>query len=73
MCIRDRLRSDVVNAFDIILVKAVGEFLPILDPKNEISMTLGYEKTISEANIKNYDYISDSYSISFSKSFHLNK
>ena len=67
------LRSDVVNAFDIILVKAVGELIPILDPKNEISMTLGYEKTISEANIKNYDYISDSYSISFSKSFHLNK
>ncbi len=71
--VSNTLRSDVVNAFDIILVKAVGEFLPILDPKNEISMTLGYEKTISEANIMNYDYISDSYSISFSKSFHLNK
>ena len=67
------LRSDVVNAFDIILVKAVGELIPVLDPKNEISMTLGYEKTISEANIMNYDYISDSFSISFSKSFHLNK
>ena len=67
------LRSDVVNAFDIILVKAVGELIPLLDPKNEISMTLGYEKVISEANIKNYDYIADSYSISFSKSFHLNK
>ena len=67
------LRSDVANAFDIILVKAVGELIPLLDPKNEISMTLGYEKVISEANIKNYDYISDSYSISFSKSFHLNK
>ena len=71
--VSNTLRSDVVNAFDIILVKAVGEFIPILDPKKEISMTLGYEKTISEANIKNYDYISDSYSISFSKSFHLNK
>jgi len=67
------LRSDVVNAFDIILVKAVGEFIPLLDPNNEISMTLGYEKVISEANIMNYDYIADSYSISFSKSFHLNK
>jgi len=67
------LRSDVANAFDIILVKAVGELIPLLDPKNEISMTLGYEKVISEGNIKNYDYISDSYSISFSKSFHLNK
>ena len=67
------LRSDVANAFDIILVKAVGELIPLLDPKNEISMTLGYEKVISEGNIKNYDYIADSYSISFSKSFHLNK
>ena len=67
------LRSDVVNAFDIILVKAVGELIPLLDPNNEISMTLGYEKVISEANIKNYDYIADSFSISFSKAFHLNK
>ena len=67
------LRSDVVNAFDVILVKAVGELIPVLDPKNEISMTLGYEKVISEANIMNYDYISDSFSISFAKSFHLNK
>ena len=71
--VSNTLRSDVVNAFDIIMVKAVGELIPWLDPKNEISMTLGYEKTISEANIQNYDYISDSYSISFSKSFHLNK
>jgi len=67
------LRSDVVNAFDLILVKAVGELIPLLDPNNEISMTLGYEKVISEANIKNYDYIADSFSISFSKAFHLNK
>ncbi len=67
------LRSDVTNTLDIILVKAVGEILPILDPNNTISMTLGFEKVFSEANIKNYDYISDSFSISFSKSFHLNK
>ena len=32
------LRSDVANAFDIILVKAVGELIPLLDPKNEISI-----------------------------------
>tara|TARA_B100000700_G_scaffold313975_1_gene399872 strand:+ start:2919 stop:4637 length:1719 start_codon:yes stop_codon:yes gene_type:complete len=67
------LRSDVTNTLDVILVKAVGEILPILDPNNTISMTLGFEKVFSEANIKNYDYISDSFSISFSKSFHLNK
>ena len=71
--VSNTLRSDVVNAFDIIIVKAVGELIPVLDPKNEISMTIGYEKTISEANIMNYDYVSDSYSLSFSKSFHLNK
>ena len=71
--VSNTLRSDVVNAFDIIIVKAVGELIPVLDPKNQISMTLGYEKVISEANIMNYDYVSDSYSLSFSKSFHLNK
>ena len=67
------LRSDVTNTFDVILVKALGEILPILDPSKTISMTLGFEKVFSEANIKNYDYVSDSLSISFSKSFHLNK
>ena len=67
------LRSDVTNTIDVILVKAVGEILPILDPTNSISMTLGFEKVYSEANIKNYDFISDSVSISFSKNFHLNK
>ena len=35
--------------------------------------TLLTEKIISEANIINYDYIADSYSLSFSKGFHLNK
>ncbi len=67
------LRSDVTNTIDVILVKAVGEILPILDPNNSISMTLGFEKVYSEANIKNYDFISDSLSISLSKNFHLNK
>jgi hypothetical protein len=36
-------------------------------------MNFSYEKLISEANILNYDYIADSFSASFSKSFHLNK
>ena len=67
------IRSDVSNTFDIILVKPLGEIIPILDPTSSIGVTFGYEKIFSEANIKNYDYISDSFSISFSKNFHLNK
>ena len=43
------------------------------DPKKSLFMNLSYEKVISEANIINYDYIADSFSLSFSKSFHLNK
>ena len=36
------------------------------------SINLSYEKVISEANILNYDYIGDSFSLSFSRSFKLN-
>ncbi len=69
----NRLRSDVTNTFDIMATKAVGDILPIFDPKKSLFMNLSYEKIISEANIINYDYIADSFSVSFSKSFHLNK
>ena len=67
------LRSDVTNTFDIMLTKAVGDFFPIIDPKRSLFMNISYEKIISEANLVNYDYIADSFSLSFSKSFHLNK
>ena len=53
--------------------KSVGDIFPKLDPKKNLFMNIAYEKVISEANIINYDYIADSFSLSFSKSFHLNK
>jgi hypothetical protein len=55
------------------LTKAVGDFFPSIDPDKSLFMNFSYEKIISEANIINYDYISDSFAFSFSKSFHLNK
>ena len=70
---QNRIRSDYTNTFDIMLIKALGEIIPALDPNKEISLTISYEKLFSEANIINYDYISDSVSIGLSKSIHLNK
>ena len=67
------LRSDVTNTFDVMLTKAVGDIFPFIDPNKNLFMNFSYEKLISEANILNYDYIADSFSVSFSKSFHLNK
>ena len=68
----NRIRSDVTNTFDIMLTKSLGDFFPSLDPNRVFFINLSYEKVISEANILNYDYIGDSYSISFSRSFKLN-
>ena len=67
------LRSDVTNTFDVMLTKSVGDIFPIIDPTRSLFVNLSYEKIISEANIMNYDYIADSFSLSFNKSFHLNK
>ena len=67
------IRSDVVNTLDVMVTKALGDFLPGLDPNKNLFLNLAYEKVISEANIMNYDYIGDSYSFSFSKAFQLNK
>ena len=68
----NRIRSDVTNTFDIMFTKAVGDIFPFIDPNKNLFMNFSYEKLISEANILNYDYIADSFSASFSKSFHLN-
>ena len=57
---------------DIMVTKALGDFIPFLDPNKNLFLNLAYEKVISEANIINYDYISDSFSLSFSRSFRLN-
>jgi hypothetical protein len=68
----NRIRSDVTNTFDIMLTKALGDIFPFLDPNRSFFINLSYEKIISEANILNYDYIGDSFSLSFSRSFKLN-
>ena len=67
------LRSDVTNTFDIMFTKSIGDIFPAIDPNRNLFINLSYEKIISEANMLNYDYIADSFSVSFSKSFHLNK
>ena len=68
----NRIRSDVTNTFDIMLTKSLGDFFPSLDPNRVLFINFSYEKVISEANILNYDYIADSFSLSFSRSFKLN-
>ena len=67
------IRSDVTNTFDLMLTKALGDFFPSIDPDKSLFVNFSYEKIISEANIINYDYIADSFALSLSKSFHLNK
>jgi hypothetical protein len=67
-----KIRSDVTNTFDIMFTKAIGDFFPAIDPNRSFFINLSYEKVISEANIMNYDYISDSFSLSFARSFSLN-
>jgi len=69
----NRIRSDYTNTFDINVVKSLGEIFPFLDPTNSFEVTLAYEKLFSEANIINYDYVADSFSIGISRSLHLNK
>ena len=67
-----RIRSDVTNTFDIMFTQSLGYFFPSIDPNRGLFITLSYEKVISEANILNYDYITDSFSIGISKSIKLN-
>ena len=70
--VSNMLRSDVTNTTDIMLTKAIGDIFPTLDPNRSLFINLSYEKVISEANMVNYDYISDTFSLSFSKSLRLN-
>ena len=67
-----KLRSDYTNTFDIMLTKAIGDIFPAIDPNRSLFINMSYEKLISEGNILNYDYITDSFSLSFSKSTRLN-
>ena len=67
-----KLRQDHTSTTDIMLTKAVGDIFPAIDPNRSLFINLSYEKLISNANIINYDYIADSFSLSFNKSFKLN-
>ena len=65
------VRSDVANTFDVIVLKPLGDFFPFLDPNKLINLSFSYDKTISEANIINYDYIAESFGFGISRSFNL--
>ena len=67
-----KLRSDYTNTFDVMLTKAIGDIFPAIDPNRSLFINMSYEKLISEGNILNYDYVTDSFSLSFSKSTKLN-
>ena len=67
-----KLRSDYTNTFDVMLTKAIGDIFPAIDPNRTLFINMSYEKIMSEGNILNYDYITDSFSLSFSKSTRLN-
>ncbi len=67
-----KIRSDYTNTFDIMLTKAIGDIFPAIDPNRSLFINLSYEKLYSEANMLNYDYITDSFSLSFSRSVKLN-
>ena len=70
--VSDIARSDYSNTFSVGLTKAIGDLFPTLDPNRSIFINLGYEHVESEANIINYDYEKDSFSLSFSKSLKIN-
>ncbi len=67
-----KLRSDYVNTTDIMITKAIGDIFPLIDPNRTLFINLSFEKTFSEANMLNYDYLADSFALSFSKALRLN-
>ena len=67
-----KLRSDHSTTTDLMITKAIGDIFPFIDPNRTLVINLSYEKTFSEANIMNYDYLADSFALSFSKGLKLN-
>ncbi|MDC1280131.1 tetratricopeptide repeat protein [Pelagibacteraceae bacterium] len=67
------LRKDLSNTTDIIATKAVGDIFPKYDPNRTLFFNVAYESVISESNILNYDYKTESMTIGLTKSIHLNK
>ncbi len=70
--VNSTIRSDFTNTFDISLTKAIGDLFPNIDPNRSLFINMSFEKLYSDANIVNYDYIADSFSLSFSKALKLN-
>ena len=70
--VSDMARSDYVHTYSLALTKAIGDFFPVIDPNRSLFINLSYENVDSEANIINYDYEAESFSMSFSKSLKLN-
>ena len=67
------VRSDVANTFDIIVLKPLGDFLPFIDPNGLIDLSFSYDRSVSEANIINYDYEAESIAFGISRSFNLRR
>ena len=70
--VSDMARSDYSSTYSLALTKSIGDFFPSIDPNRSLFINLSYEKVISESNIINYDYTTDSFTISFTKSLKLN-
>ena len=66
-----KIRTDITNTFDIIVLKPFGDFFPDLDPNKLINLSFSYDKTVSEANIINFDYEAESLAFGISRSFNL--
>ena len=66
-----KIRTDISNTFDVIVLKSLGDFLPFLDPNKLINLSFSYDKTVSEANIINFDYEAESFAFGISRSFNL--
>ena len=66
------IRSDYLDTLSIGLTKAIGDLLPFLDPNRSLLLNLSYENVKSESNILNYDYDTESFTLSLSKTANLN-
>ena len=66
------IRSDYSDTFSIGLTKAIGDIFPLIDPNRNLFINFAFENVKSESNILNYDYDTDTFTVSLSKSAKLN-
>ncbi len=62
------IRSDYSNTSSISLTKAIGDLFPTLDPNRSLFFNISFEEVVSQSNILNYDYDTDSLTVGLSKS-----